>query len=238
MSEAGLGEGAEERVPPVLGLHGITRVFRQGETSIEVLRGASLAVAPGEMVALLGQSGAGKSTLLQIAGLLERPDGGEVVIGGAPCGRLSDDQRTQIRRDRLGFVYQYHHLLPEFSALENVVLPQMIAGIRKREARDRAAKLLDVLGLTPRIAHRPSRLSGGEQQRVAIARALANAPSVLLADEPTGNLDHNTADKVFDELLQIVHGAKIGALVATHNLALAARMDRVLKLEGGVIMQA
>ncbi len=237
MSEAGLGDGAAESVPALLGLQEITRVFHQGEASIEVLRGASLEVAPGEMVALLGQSGAGKSTLLQIAGLLERPDSGEVSIGGAPCGRLADDQRTQIRRDRVGFVYQYHHLLPEFSALENVVLPQLIAGIRKREARDRAAKLLDILGMTPRIAHRPARLSGGEQQRVAIARALANAPTVLLADEPTGNLDHNTADKVFDELLQIVHGAKIGALVATHNLALAARMDRVLTLEDGVVTQ-
>ncbi len=235
MSEADLGDDAAKSVPPVLGLQDITRVFHQGDAKIEVLRGASLKVAPGEMVALLGESGAGKSTLLQIAGLLERPDSGEVLIGGAPCGRLDDDQRTQIRRDRLGFVYQYHHLLPEFSALENVVLPQLIAGIRKREARDRAAKLLDILGLTPRIAHRPSRLSGGEQQRVAIARALANAPSVLLADEPTGNLDHNTADKVFDELLQIVHGAKIGALVATHNLTLAARMDRVLTLEDGVV---
>ncbi len=237
MSEAGLGDGAAKGVPPVLGLRDITRVFHQGEAKIEVLRGASLTVVPGEMVALLGQSGAGKSTLLQIAGLLERPDGGEVLIGGAPCGRLGDDQRTQIRRDRLGFVYQHHNLLPEFSALENVVLPQLIAGVRKREARERAAKLLDILGLTPRIAHRPSRLSGGEQQRVAIARALANAPNVLLADEPTGNLDHNTADKVFDELLQIVHVAKIGALVATHNLNLAARMDRVLTLEDGVIPQ-
>ena len=238
MSDTAPASGGPERVPPLLGLQNITRVFRQGEARIEVLRGATLELAPGEMVALLGQSGAGKSTLLQIAGLLERPDGGEVVIGGAPCGRLVDDQRTQIRRDRLGFVYQHHHLLPEFSALENVVLPQMIAGIRKREARERAAKLLDILGLTPRIAHRPSRLSGGEQQRVAIARALANAPTILLADEPTGNLDQGTADKVFDELLQIVHGAKIGALVATHNLALAQRMDRVLKLEDGVIIQS
>lgn len=237
MSDAILGIDAAEIVPPLLALQNITRIFHQGEARIEVLRGASLEVAPGEMVALLGQSGAGKSTLLQIAGLLERPDGGEVVIGGAPCGQLADDQRTQIRRDRLGFVYQYHHLLPEFTALENVVLPQLIAGIRRREARERAAKLLDVLGLTPRIAHRPARLSGGEQQRVAVARALANAPTVLLADEPTGNLDQKTADKVFDELLQIVHGAKIGALVATHNLALAQRMDRVLTLEDGVVTE-
>ncbi len=233
MSEAA-GRSGET---PVLELIGIKRVFRQGDASIDVLQGVSLSIAPGEMVALLGQSGAGKSTLLQIAGLLERPDGGEVAIGGAPCGRLSDDQRTRIRRERLGFVYQHHHLLPEFTALENVVIPQMIAGINRREARERAAKLLDVLGLTPRLRHRPSRLSGGEQQRVAVARALANAPTVLLADEPTGNLDHETADKVFDELRQIIHGAKIGALVATHNLELAHRMDRILSLEDGKVRQ-
>ncbi len=233
MSEA-VGRDGET---PVLELTGIKRVFHQGEARIEVLQGVSLSVAPGEMVALLGQSGAGKSTLLQIAGLLEQPDGGEVAIGGAPCGGLSDDQRTRIRRERLGFVYQHHHLLPEFTALENVVIPQMIAGIKRREARERAAKLLDVLGLTPRLRHRPSRLSGGEQQRVAVARALANAPAVLLADEPTGNLDHETADKVFDELSQIIRGAKIGALVATHNLELAGRMDRILSLDDGKVSQ-
>jgi len=221
---------------PALRLEGIVRTFRQGNVSLDVLRQASLEVRRGEMVALVGPSGAGKSTLLHIAGLLERPDGGSVLIDGKDCAGLSDDARTAIRRRALGFVYQYHHLLPEFSALENVVLPQMIAGLSRAAARERARALLTALGLAERERHRPARLSGGEQQRVAVARALANAPQILLADEPTGNLDHNTADTVFGQLSHLVHGTNIAALVATHNLELAARMDRVLALEDGAIV--
>ena len=219
----------------LLALDGVTRTFEQGGTRIEVLRGVSLELSAGEIVALVGPSGAGKSTLLHIAGLLERVDGGMVVIGGEPCGRLSDDERTRLRRERLGFIYQFHHLLPEFSALENVALPQMIAGVKRGSARDRARELLASLGLEERADHRPGQLSGGEQQRVAIARALANAPRVLLADEPTGNLDHATAMGVFDQLVARVREAGVAALVATHNLELAGRMDRVLGLEDGAL---
>ncbi|MGH6931156.1 MAG: ABC transporter ATP-binding protein, partial [Dongiaceae bacterium] len=182
---------------PTLRLDRVARSFVQGSNSLEVLRGASLALRAGEMAALVGPSGAGKSTLLHIAGLLERPDGGEVYLLGKPCGRMSDADRTAARRMNIGFVYQYHHLLPEFSALENVVIPQMIASRPRREARQRAGQILEVVGLAKRASHRPARLSGGEQQRVAIARALANGPAVLLADEPTGNLDSHTADSVF-----------------------------------------
>jgi len=221
----------------VLALRAVERAFVQGGERIEVLRGVSLSVNKGEMVALVGHSGSGKSTLLQIAGLLERPDTGHVIIDGRDCGRLSDDERTRVRRNALGFVYQYHHLLPEFSALENVVLPQMIAGHTKRNARKRALELLGALGLSGRTSHRPARLSGGEQQRVAIARAVANAPKLLLADEPTGNLDPGTADHVFAQLGKLVEVAGIGALVATHNLELARRMDRVLTLENGLVVQ-
>jgi lipoprotein-releasing system ATP-binding protein len=229
MNEPGAGASA-------LALEGIERVFRQGGARLEVLRGASLDLAEGETVALVGPSGSGKSTLLHIAGLLERPDGGEVRVAGEPCGALSDQRRTALRRTHLGFVYQFHHLLPEFSALENVVLPQMIAGLAKAEARSRALELLQLVGLGERVSHRPARLSGGEQQRVAIARALANAPRVLLADEPTGNLDEDTAAGVFDLLVRIVRGAGLAALIATHNTALAKRMDRVLALHGGRIV--
>ena len=221
---------------PALVLDGVSRTFIQGDSPIEVLRHASLAVSAGEVVALVGPSGAGKSTLLHIAGLLERPDGGEVRIGGAACGGLGDDERTRLRRESLGFVYQFHHLLPEFSALENVMLPRLIAGAARGVARDRARELLAMLGLEARADHRPARLSGGEQQRVAIARALANRPRVLLTDEPTGNLDQTTANAVFDELLRIIRETGVAALVATHNLDLAARMDRVLGLENGRIV--
>ena len=221
----------------LLALDGVTRTFEQGGTRIEVLRGVSLELSAGEIVALVGPSGAGKSTLLHIAGLLERVDGGMVVIGGEPCGGLSDGERTRLRRERLGFIYQFHHLLPEFSALENVALPQMIAGVKPGPARDRARELLASLGLEERADHRPGQLSGGEQQRVAIARALANAPKVLLADEPTGNLDHATAMGVFDQLVARVHEAGVAALVATHNLELAGRMDRVLALQDGSIVE-
>jgi len=190
-------------------------------------------LAAGEIVALVGPSGAGKSTMLHLAGLLERPDGGAVVIAGRDCGGLPDEQRTLLRRRALGFVYQFHHLLPEFSALENVMLPQMIAGAGRREARDKAAALLTRVGLAERLDHRPARLSGGEQQRVAIVRALANDPQILLADEPTGNLDHATAADVIDVLIDTVRANGVAALVATHNLELAARLDRTVRLEDG-----
>ncbi|MBF0560685.1 MAG: ABC transporter ATP-binding protein [Alphaproteobacteria bacterium] len=223
---------------PALALSGICRRFRQGEVVLEVLRGAEVVVYPGEIVAMIGPSGAGKSTLLHIAGLLERPDAGEVYIAGEACGRISEDRRTRLRREHLGFVYQYHHLLPEFTALENVILPLMIAGVPRRQAAERAGTLLRLMGLAGRVTHRPGQLSGGEQQRVAIARALANRPRVLLADEPTGNLDPATAGAVFDELLLMVRQEGLAALIATHNPDLAARMDRVIELRDGQLVAA
>ena len=222
----------------VLELRGVSRSFRQGSGRLEVLRQVSLAVAPGEIVALIGPSGAGKSTLLQISGLLEPPTSGEILIKGEPAGRLSDARRTELRRTAIGFVYQYHHLLPEFSAAENVILPQMIAGLSRGKARGRALELLAMVGLSQRAEHRPAQLSGGEQQRVAIARALANGPALLLADEPTGNLDHTTADGVFSMLVKLVRAVGLGALVATHNLALADQMDRILALDDGRLAEA
>jgi lipoprotein-releasing system ATP-binding protein len=218
---------------PVLALTDVQRVFVQAGERLEVLRGITLAVQPGEMVALVGPSGSGKSTLLHAAGLLERPDGGEVRIAGTETSKLSDDRRTALRRGTIGFVYQYHHLLPEFSALENVVVPQMIAGVPRRKAAARAEELLAKVGLAQRATHRPGRLSGGEQQRVAIARALANSPKLLLADEPTGNLDHQHADEAFALLQSLVRAAGVGALIATHNLDLAGRMDSTLVLDDG-----
>jgi lipoprotein-releasing system ATP-binding protein len=220
-----------------LELRHVVRTFRQAGTPLAVLRDVSLALMPGEIVALVGPSGAGKSTLLHIAGLLERPDGGEVLLGARECGTMSDPERTRMRRTALGVVYQFHHLLPEFSALENVMLPQMIAGQSKARARERALDLLGQVGLAPRAEHRPARLSGGEQQRVAIVRALANAPRLLLGDEPTGNLDHHTADEVTALLLDIVRRSGLAALIATHNLDLAQKMDRVLALEDGVVVE-
>ena len=221
----------------VLNLDKVTRKFAQGQGFIDVLKGVDLQIRAGEVVALIGPSGAGKSTLLHIAGLLEQPDSGDIAISGQPCGALNDDARTNMRRHNIGFVYQYHHLLPEFSALENIVVPQIIAGLGKTEAKKRAAELLEVLGLTPRSTHRPGKLSGGEQQRVAIARALANAPRLLLADEPTGNLDPETAADVFSVLLRLARGAGLALLIATHNTALAARMDRIVSLENGVLVE-
>lgn len=218
-----------------LNLADIVKTFDQGDARLEVLRGASLSLSAGEIVALVGPSGAGKSTLLHIAGLLERPSGGAIFLNGEPCGELSDDRRTELRRSIVGFVYQFHHLLPEFSALENIVLPQMIAGTARRQARGRAQKLLAAVGLGERESHRPGKLSGGEQQRVAIARALANSPRLLIADEPTGNLDQQTADYVFTMLLETVRRTGVAALIATHNNDLAARMDRVLALKDGVV---
>lgn len=212
MSELGRQTAMESE--GVLRLEDIRRSFSQGAARLDVLKGIDLTLKPGELVALLGPSGAGKSTLLQIAGLLERPTSGEVILAGKETSRLGDRERTRLRRDTLGFVYQFHHLLPEFSALENVSLPQMIAGRPKREARKRASVLLDAMGLRDRAGHRPARLSGGEQQRVAIARALANSPRVLLADEPTGNLDEHTADHVFATLVELVREQGVAALIA------------------------
>lgn len=218
-----------------LSLRGIRRTFVQGDRRLEVLRGVDLELRAGEIVALVGQSGSGKSTLLHIAGLLERAQDGDVVVDGRPAGRASDRERTLLRRQFLGFVYQYHHLLPEFSALENVILPQMLNGRSRREAAVRARQLLAMVKLEDRADHRPGRLSGGEQQRVAIARAVANAPRVLLADEPTGNLDSTTAETVFQQLLTMVRETGMAALVATHNPELASRMDRTVSLKDGVL---
>ena len=216
-----------------LELRGVRRVFKQAGAELVVLDGIDLVIRPGEIVGLVGPSGAGKSTLLHIAGLLERPDAGVVVIGGQNCGRLGDERRTLLRRSEIGFVYQFHQLLPEFSALENVMLPQMIAGVARRQARVRAVELLARVGLTPRAGHRPARLSGGEQQRVAIVRALANDPKILLGDEPTGNLDHATGETVLETLLDLVRRTGLAALIATHNLDLARRLDRIVTLEDG-----
>jgi len=222
---------------PILFLHQIERTYRQGTNTLRILQKADLAVWPGESVALVAPSGTGKSTLLHIAGMLEHQDAGEVYIDGAPTSPLPDSERTRIRRTDIGFVYQAHHLLPEFTALENVMLPQMVRGLGRREARTRAAELLAYLGLKERLAHRPAELSGGEQQRVAIARAVANAPRILLADEPTGNLDPHTADHVFDALTQLVQASGLAAIIATHNLDLAARMDRRVTLEEGRVVE-
>jgi lipoprotein-releasing system ATP-binding protein len=222
---------------PLLFLHGVGRRFRQGDMTLDILKGAELAVWSGQSVALVAPSGAGKSTLLHIAGLLEHPDAGEVYIDGTPTATLNDLARTRIRRTQIGFVYQFHHLLSEFSALENVVLPQMIRGLPRREANARAAELLSYLGLKDRLTHRPAELSGGEQQRVAIARAVANAPRILLADEPTGNLDVHTADHVFGTLNQLVRASGIAAIIATHNMDLAAQMDRRVTIRDGLVVE-
>ena len=221
----------------VLRLDTITRRFREGEGQLEVFSGLSMSLKAGEIVALVGPSGAGKSSLLHIAGLLEAPTSGEIFIAGAATSKLNDAERTKIRRETIGFVYQAHHLLPEFDALENVVLPQMIAGKSRADAMVEAARLLDVLGLGKRLTHRPSQLSGGEQQRVAIARALANKPRLLLADEPTGNLDPRTSGGVFDALIAITRSEGLAALIATHNFELASRMDRALLLHQGKLIE-
>ena len=218
---------------PALHLNNLSRRYGDGEATVVVLAGAELALWPGESVALVAPSGAGKSTLLHIAGLLETPDTGEVYVAGQSTSQMSDNARTALRRSHIGFVYQFHHLLPEFSAQDNIVLPQMIAGLSRAEAGARAMELLSFLGLQPRAHHRPSELSGGEQQRVAIARALANAPRVLLADEPTGNLDPKTADHVFSTLTSLVKASRVAALIATHNRELAARMDRRVTIRDG-----
>ncbi|MCJ8189790.1 ABC transporter ATP-binding protein [Sphingomicrobium aestuariivivum] len=218
---------------PVLHTEGLRRSFTQGHVTIEVLRGVDLTIQPGEIVGLLGPSGAGKSTLLQAVGLLEGGFEGSIMINGVEAAQLSQHERTEMRRDTLGFVYQFHHLLPDFDASENVILPQLIHGASREEAEDRAAELLTRLGLGERLDHRPSKLSGGEQQRVAVARALANRPPLILADEPTGNLDEATSERVFAAFLELTRAEGSAALVATHNEALAARMDRVVRLHDG-----
>lgn len=221
---------------PLLNVVGLEKTFHQGGHDLTIFQGLDMNIVPGEIVALVGPSGAGKSTLLQLIGLLDTPSAGQIVIDGRDVSRMNDHARTQVRRDAIGFIYQFHNLQPEFTAQENVILPQMIAGKSKREARERADKLLSALGLGHRLDHRPARLSGGEQQRVAIARAIANKPRLLLADEPTGNLDPVTSDHVFEMLIQLVRSAGIGAVIATHNMALADRMDRVLEMKNGQLV--
>ncbi len=223
--------------PPALYLEKVERRYEQAGAPLDILRGADFGLWSGQSVALIAPSGAGKSTLLHIAGLLERPDGGEVYIAGAPTVGMADDARTALRRDEIGFVYQFHHLLPEFSAIENIMLPQMIAGHSRNVARERARQLLDYLGLAARGDHRPAELSGGEQQRVAIARAVANGPGLLLADEPTGNLDPKTASHVFEALDAIVRATGLATLIATHNMELADRMDRRITLRDGLLVE-
>jgi lipoprotein-releasing system ATP-binding protein len=235
MSETAAADDDDER--PIIFLHAIGRHFRQGDATLDILKSAELAVWAGQSVALVAPSGAGKSTLLHIAGLLEHPDAGEVYIDSIATSHLTDMRRTAIRRNDIGFVYQAHHLLPEFSAVENVMLPQMIRGLGRREARQRASELLGYLGLKERLTHRPAELSGGEQQRVAIARAVANAPRILLADEPTGNLDPRTSDHVFTALGQLVRASGLAAIVATHNMEIAARMDRRVTIRDGTVVE-
>ena len=220
---------------PIVRLTDLTRSFEQGGEKIEVLRGVNLTIIPGEIVALLGPSGTGKSTMLQAVGLLEGGFGGKIEMVGVDASDLPSSARTALRRDHLGFVYQFHHLLPDFSAEENVILPQLVAGRPRSEGAERARELLSALGLGHRLTHRPSQLSGGEQQRVAVARALANRPQLVLADEPTGNLDEVTSDKVLGQFLELVRGQGSAALVATHNERLAARMDRVVRIHEGVL---
>jgi lipoprotein-releasing system ATP-binding protein len=222
---------------PVLSLRGVGRTYKTGEGELQVLRGIDLDVRPGEMVGLIGPSGSGKSSLLHAAGLLERPTAGRVAVGGVDCTDLKDKARTRLRLHAIGFIYQFHHLLPEFTALDNVVLPQMIAGKAQGPARERAKAMLDGLGLGARLTHQPAQLSGGEQQRVAIARALANRPKLLLADEPTGNLDPTTSGAVFQSLFDLARGEGVACLIATHNMALAGFLDRVFALEGGRLVE-
>ncbi|KZL21870.1 Lipoprotein-releasing system ATP-binding protein LolD [Pseudovibrio axinellae] len=232
----GVSLNGEERVP-VLSLQGVSRSFDEGASKLEILKGADLNLYEGEMVALVAPSGAGKSTLMHLAGLLEKPQSGEIMIGGRECSKLNDEARTAIRRTDIGFVYQFHQLLPEFTALENIALPQMICGLKRKDAEERARQLLSYMRLTDRETHRPAELSGGEQQRVAIARAVANAPRVLLADEPTGNLDPKTSQYVFEALTALVRASGVAALLATHNLDIAKQMDRRITLKDGKVVE-
>ncbi|MDO9413389.1 MAG: ABC transporter ATP-binding protein [Pseudolabrys sp.] len=241
--EAGVEAAVEDKPQetaqeiPILFLHDIERHYNQGDATLNILSGAELALWAGQSVALVAPSGAGKSTLLHLAGLLEHPDHGDVYIDGKATAALSDAERTRIRRTEIGFVYQSHHLLPEFTALENVLMPQLIRGLGRSEAKKRAVELLDYLGLKARLNHRPPELSGGEQQRVAIARAVANAPRILLADEPTGNLDVKTADHVFAAFTQLVRASGLATIIATHNMEIAARMDRRVTIKDGLIVE-
>ncbi|EFO33635.1 lipoprotein releasing system, ATP-binding protein [Roseibium sp. TrichSKD4] len=229
-------DGVRRPEPPVLQLSNVTRTFNEGgDNELHILNGANLSLQAGEMVALVAPSGTGKSTLLHIAGLLEKPDSGDVFVSGKNCADLTDDQRTAMRRNDVGFVYQFHHLLPEFSALENIMMPQMIRGLDKKVAAERAQELLEYMRMGPRSQHRPSELSGGEQQRVAIARAVANAPRILLLDEPTGNLDPQTANYVFEALQALIRASGVATLFATHNLELAGRMNRCITLDAGLV---
>ncbi|MEQ1865315.1 MAG: ABC transporter ATP-binding protein [Micropepsaceae bacterium] len=228
---------ATQAVPSLL-LHDVTRTFGSGAETLEIFRNVTAQIMPGEVVALVGPSGSGKSSLLHIAGLLEPPSSGSVVIGGRDCSKLDDRERTRIRREELGFVYQFHHLLPEFNALENVAMPQRIGGKSARDAEVVAQRLLTMVGLQHRLTHRPAKLSGGEQQRVAIARALANQPRLILADEPTGNLDQKTADMVFGVLVDMCRSRGVSALIATHNLQMAVKMDRTWLLHAGKLIDA
>ena len=225
-----------QNTKPLLAFQNVNRTYGSGDQELKILQDASFEIKSGEIVALVAPSGAGKSTLLHLAGLLEMPDGGEIMIDGVACGKLDDAARTAQRRNSIGFVYQFHHLLPEFTALENVMVPQMLAGLSPKEAEIRAKQLLDYMRIGPRASHRPSELSGGEQQRVAIARAVANAPRLLLADEPTGNLDPETSSYVFEALEALVRQSGLAALIVTHNHQLAARMDRVITLKDGQVI--
>jgi lipoprotein-releasing system ATP-binding protein len=237
MSEDATVQDASNHATAVLDLVGLRRTYHQGTREIHVLDGASATLLPGQAVALVGPSGAGKSTLLHIAGLLETPDAGQVLVNGLDCTKMDDGARTRVRRAEMGFVYQFHQLLPEFSAIENVMIPQLVQGKGERAARERAKELLTGLGLGERLEHRPAELSGGEQQRTAIARALANAPRLLLADEPTGNLDPKTSEHVFGEFIGLIEQTGVAALIATHNMELARRMHRVYRLEGGKLIE-
>ena len=239
MSDLGADESGQEPAQdiPILFLHDVERHYSQGDATLNILNGAELALWPGQSVALVAPSGAGKSTLLHLAGLLEHPDHGDVYIDGRATAILPDAERTRIRRNEIGFVYQSHHLLPEFTALENVLMPQLIRGLGRSEARKRAIELLDYLGLRGRLNHRPAEMSGGEQQRVAIARAVANAPRILLADEPTGNLDVKTADHVFAAFTQMVRASGLATIIATHNMDIAARMDRRVTILDGLVVK-
>ena len=239
MSDLGADESGQEPAQdiPILFLHDVERHYSQGDATLNILNGAELALWPGQSVALVAPSGAGKSTLLHLAGLLEHPDHGDVYIDGRATAILPDAERTRIRRNEIGFVYQSHHLLPEFTALENVLMPQLIRGLGRSEARKRAIELLDYLGLRGRLNHRPAEMSGGEQQRVAIARAVANAPRILLADEPTGNLDVKTADHVFAAFTQLVRASGLATIIATHNMEIAARMDRRVTILDGLVVE-
>ena len=222
---------------PVIEISQLSQYFQQGQTRLEILKDVSLKITAGEMVGLVGPSGSGKSTLLHLAGLLERPSGGKIIYMGEDCELMTDHQRTKLRRHEIGFIYQFHHLLPEFSAIENIIMPQLIAGLTKIEAANRANQLLNMVGLSERADHKASQLSGGEKQRVAIVRSIANVPRLVLADEPTGNLDPLTSTQVFEQLRSVIKGGKLSAIIATHNYQLAEKLDRIFKIEGGSLVE-